>query len=143
MGHAPGLEDQIPWSGYADLLTYLDADLTLQHVGVLVLVPVGVHRRGEGPRLDRVLDEREVTLGLLTPDHEPYAEFPQPHRLALIRRQHNARLRVHCFSHKRPPLPTSINTALTEYLEPYSYLLSASNDLIQCLAKWRRSANTT
>jgi hypothetical protein len=76
MRHTPGLEDQIPWSGYADLLTYLNADLTLQHVGVLVLVPVRVHRRGEGPRLNRVLDEREVTLGLLSPDHEPYAELP-------------------------------------------------------------------
>src|SRR5829696_3995073 len=136
MWHTPGLEDQIAWSGYADLLTYLDANLTLQHVGVLVLVPVRVHRRGEGSRLDRVLDEREVTLGLLSPDHKPYAQLPKPHRLALIRRQHNARLRVHCFSHERPPLLISINTALIEWSGTYTYLISASIRLIQCLAKW-------
>jgi hypothetical protein len=65
--HAPGLEDQIPWSGYAYFLTYLDADLSLQHVGVLVLVAVSVHGRGECTRPDRMLDEREVTLGLLSP----------------------------------------------------------------------------
>src|SRR5829696_5773736 len=120
MRHAPGLEHQIPWSGYADLLTYLDADLTLQHVGVLVLVPVRVHRCGEGSGLDRVLDEREVTLGLLSPDHEPYTELPQPHHLALIRREHYALRRVHCSWHQRSPLLISVNTALTEWLEPYT-----------------------
>src|SRR5215213_9781287 len=124
MRHAPGLEHQIPWSGYADLLTYLDADLTLQHVGVLVLVPVRVHRCGEGSGLDRVLDEREVVLGLLSPDHEPYAQLPQPHRLALIRREHYARVRVrllvHCIGHRGPPLLVSVNIMLTEQGAPYT-----------------------
>src|SRR3712207_738991 len=103
MRHPPGLEDQISRSGNKDLLTYLDADLSLQHVGVLVLAFVRVHRPGEGSRLDRMLDEREVALGLFSPDHEPYAELPEPHRLALIRREHRAypwvRLRVHRFAH--------------------------------------------
>jgi hypothetical protein len=37
---APQLEDEISRTGYADLVPDLDADLTLEHVGVLVLVGV-------------------------------------------------------------------------------------------------------
>ena len=73
MRHTPWLEDEIPGTGNENLLTYLDADLSLQHVGVLILALMGVHRRSEGSRSDQVLDEREVALGLLSPDHEPYA----------------------------------------------------------------------
>ena len=91
----PWLEDQIPRLGNEYLLTYLDADLSLQHIGVLILTLMGVHRRSEGPRSDQVLDQREVTVGLLSPDHEPYAELTEPHRLALIRREHFAHPLVH------------------------------------------------
>ena len=57
MRYAAGLEDEISWIGDVDLLT-------LQHVGVLVLVLVGVHRRGEDARFDRMLDKREGLPGL-------------------------------------------------------------------------------
>ena len=63
----PWLEDQIPRLGNEYLLTYLDADLPLQHIGVLILTLMGVHRRSEGSRSDQVLDQREVTVGLLSP----------------------------------------------------------------------------
>src|SRR5829696_3197682 len=82
---------------------------------------MGVHRRSQGPRPDRVLDEREVTLGLLSSDHEPYAELTEPHRLALIRREHSARPLVHQFAHERPPLLISINTAFSEMAEKRKY----------------------
>src|ERR687898_229037 len=104
MRHASGLEDQIHRPGNENLLTYLDADLSLKHVGVLVLVAVGVHRRSKGPWSYRVLDKREVILSLVSFDHKPDAKLPQPHRLALIRRKHNARPRVrplvHGFGHQ-------------------------------------------
>lgn len=42
-----GLEDEISGSGDVDLVPDLDANLTFEYVGVLVLVLVGMHRRGE------------------------------------------------------------------------------------------------
>ncbi len=120
--HAPWLEDQVAGSGDADLAP----DLTFEHVGVFVRTLVGVQRRGEDAGPDRVLDEREGTLGLLSSDHEPYAKLTEPHRLALIRREQYARPLVHQFAHKRPPLLVSMNTAFIERSAPYTYPISLS-----------------
>jgi AcrR family transcriptional regulator len=65
-------------------------------------------------------------LPWVSSDHEPYAELAEPHRLALIRREHSARLLVHQFAHERPPLLISINTAFTELSAPYTYVISLS-----------------
>jgi hypothetical protein len=80
--HASGLENEISGPGDADLVTDLDAELALEHVGVLVLASVGVHRRGEDAWLDRMLDEREGSSALRSPDHEPHAEPAELHLLA-------------------------------------------------------------
>ena len=81
MRDAPRLEDE----GYADLVPVLDADLTLEHVGVLVLVLVGVHRGGEGAGFDRVLDEGEGPAAPGALDHEPHAEPAELYPLTLVR----------------------------------------------------------
>src|SRR5215211_6070095 len=70
-----------PSQGDEHLLTYLDADLSLQNMGVLVVM--GVHRRSEGSWPDQVLDEHEGFSNPLSPGHEPYAELPQPHSLTI------------------------------------------------------------
>jgi hypothetical protein len=82
---ASGLEDEIPGPGDADLVPDLDADLTLEHVGVLVLALVRVHRRGEDARFDRMLDERDGPTALSALDHEPHAEPAELHPLTLVR----------------------------------------------------------
>src|SRR5215207_8485972 len=56
-----------------DLVPDLDADLTFEHLGVFVLTLMGVQRRGEDARPDRVLDEREGSPALGTPYHETHA----------------------------------------------------------------------
>jgi hypothetical protein len=101
--HASRFEDEIPGAGDADLVPDLDADLALEHVGVLVLVAVRVHRRGEDARLDRMLDEREVSSGLRSIDHEPHAQPAHQRHLALIRRKHDARAWAPSSGHDRPP----------------------------------------
>jgi hypothetical protein len=52
---ASRLEDEISWPDDAHLVPDLDADLAFEDVGVLVLAYVGVQRRGEDSRPDRVL----------------------------------------------------------------------------------------
>jgi hypothetical protein len=71
------LEDEVPGKGEQDLLAHLNADLAFEHVGVLVLVAVGVHGRRKRSWPDRVLDEREVVLGIFSADHEPYSHRRQ------------------------------------------------------------------
>jgi hypothetical protein len=62
--HPPGLEHEVSGTGEQDLLANLDAHLASQHVGVLILVAVGVGGRSKGPRPDRVLDERYLSTFL-------------------------------------------------------------------------------
>jgi hypothetical protein len=44
MGDPTGLEQQVAGTGLEHLVAELDAEAALQHVGVLVLVVVGVER---------------------------------------------------------------------------------------------------
>jgi len=86
--HPSRLEDEISWPDDAHLVPDLDADLAFEDVGVLVLAYVGVQRRGEDSRPDRVLYERKGAPALSTLEHEPCAEPAHHHHLALVRRQH-------------------------------------------------------
>ncbi len=89
--HVAGLENQVSGPRDAGLVPDLYTNLALEHVGVLVLVLVGVHRCSEDARLHRMLDKRKGLPGLLPVDHEPHPKPAEPHRLSLIRRQHDAR----------------------------------------------------
>ena len=88
MRHASWLEDEISWPDDAHLVPDLDADLAFEDVGVLVLAFVGVQRRGEDARPDRVLHEREAASAVISPDHEPHAQAAELHPLTLVRRQY-------------------------------------------------------
>jgi hypothetical protein len=64
--------------GDADLLPDLDTDRAFEHLGVLLLVPVCINWRGEGARLDLMLDEREGAPGIYSVHHKSYAEPIKP-----------------------------------------------------------------
>jgi hypothetical protein len=84
MGDPTGLEQQVAGTSLEQLVAELDAEASLQHVGVLVLVVVGMERGAQRPWRERVLDQAERAAGPLAVDHEADAEGEQVHGLALV-----------------------------------------------------------
>ena len=74
MGEAAGLDDEVAGSGLEDVVTPRRAAPALQNTSVLVLVVVGVQRRAQGTRRQRVLDQAERAAGRLTVDDETDAQ---------------------------------------------------------------------
>jgi hypothetical protein len=99
----PGFEYKVAGTGDAELVPDLDADLALQHVGVLVLAFVGVQRRSQDAWSDRMLDESKIAAAPVPLDHEPYAKTAHHHHLALVRRQHYSGVWAPRSGHGRPP----------------------------------------
>jgi hypothetical protein len=85
------LDDEVARARVAHLVADLHADLALDHVGVLVLVAVDVHRRRQRARRDRVLDEREAAARARAVDHEAHAEASELDDAALSRAKHDGR----------------------------------------------------
>jgi hypothetical protein len=65
VGDTAGLEDEVAGSRLEHLGTELQAEAAFHHIGVLVLVAVGVERRPQGAWRERVLDQAERTAGLV------------------------------------------------------------------------------
>src|SRR5215207_5342755 len=74
---AARLEDEVAWVREDDLVAELRAHPSLEDVAVLVLIRMAMHGRGQRSRLERMLNERELTPGLLPVDHEADAEPPE------------------------------------------------------------------
>ena len=87
---AARLERQVAGLGIDDVVAQQCAHAALEDEAVLVLALVDVHRRDQGLRRDRVLDEREQAAGLLRPGHEADADRAEIDRLAVVR-PHDAR----------------------------------------------------
>ena len=56
---AARLEYQVTRPGVNDIRAELGAEAAFEHIAVLIFADVPVHRRGQVPRRDRVLDQRE------------------------------------------------------------------------------------
>jgi hypothetical protein len=56
---------------------------------------VGVQRRAQGPRRERVLDQAEGAAGRLPGDHEADTEGEQVHDLAVVRAEQVANRCLH------------------------------------------------
>ncbi len=109
-----GLEDEISWLGDANLVPDLYADLALEHVGVLVLVLVRVHRRGEDAWFDRVLDEREG-LPVSAPPIMHRTPSPPSHTISPSSGDSTMRAWVSRSDHGQPPLVTPRTPVLIEW----------------------------
>jgi hypothetical protein len=85
MRDAAGLDQQVAGSGLKHLVAELDAEAAFQHVGVLVLVVVGVDGGAQRPGREWVLDQAERAAGALAVEHEADPQGEQVHDLALVR----------------------------------------------------------
>jgi hypothetical protein len=61
--HAAGLDHEVAGTRLEHVVAELDAEAAFHHVGVLVLVVVGVQRRAQRARRERVLDQAERAAG--------------------------------------------------------------------------------
>ena len=82
MGDTAGLEDEVAGSRLEHLGAELQAEAAFHHIGVLVLVAVGVERRPQGAWRERVLDQAERAAGPPAVDQKADAEGEQLHGLA-------------------------------------------------------------
>ena len=89
------LRHEIAWPGLEHIVPELDADVTFEDVGVLVLVVMRVDGRAKGARWEGMLDEAECTARGLAVDQEADAEGEEMHDVAFIRAEHVANRCLH------------------------------------------------
>ena len=85
MGDTTRLDDEVSGSRLEGVVAELDAESSLDHEGVLVLVVVGMERGAQRPWREWVLDQAERTTGPFAVDQEADSQGEQVHDLALVR----------------------------------------------------------